>query len=106
MSQIMTKIYPVKSAIGDAPKREELEKLETSLHQWYFNLPEHLTYSDMSRRVAPLPHILLLHMEYQFAVLLLHRALYVHLSRISDHMLTTFNSLPNWNECVEICLKL
>ena len=77
MSQIMTKIYPVKSAEGDRPQHAELEALEMVLQQWYFNLPEHLKYCETSRRVTPLPHILLLHIEYQFAVLLLHRALYV-----------------------------
>ncbi|KAL4241803.1 Transcriptional Regulatory Element [Abortiporus biennis] len=73
MSQVMTKIYPVKP-VSDIPKRAELEKLESSLHQWYFNLPEHLTYSDTARNHVPLPHILSLHIEYQSAVLLLHRA--------------------------------
>lgn len=74
MAQIMTKIYPVQPS-SENPKRVELEHLEARLHHWLFELPEHLKYGDTSRRPIPLPHILALHIEYHFAVLLLHRAL-------------------------------
>lgn len=73
MSQIMTKIYPVQGS-DDTPKRLELEQLEAGLHHWLFELPDHLRYCETSRRLTPLPHVLALHIEYQFAVLLLHRA--------------------------------
>ncbi|TCD66495.1 hypothetical protein EIP91_001320 [Steccherinum ochraceum] len=73
MSQIMAKIYPVQPS-ADTPRRAELEQLESRLHHWLFELPDHLRYCETSRRLTPLPHILALHIEYQFAVLLLHRA--------------------------------
>ncbi|THH33158.1 hypothetical protein EUX98_g1067 [Antrodiella citrinella] len=80
MSEIMTKIYPVQPT-PNTPKRAELEHLETRLHHWLFELPDHLRYREAGGRVMPLPHILALHIEYQFAVLLLHRAF-----------------IPNWND--------
>ena len=74
MSQIMSKIYPVQPST-DSPKRAELERLEALLHHWLFELPDHLRYCETARRLTPPPHILALQIEYQFAVLLLHRAL-------------------------------
>lgn len=82
MCNIMTKIYPINASTDDS-RRGELEVLEARLHHWLFELPDHLRYCETSRRLTPLPHILALHIEYQFAVLLLHRALYV--SRITIH---------------------
>ncbi|CAL1694956.1 unnamed protein product [Somion occarium] len=74
ISQIMAEIYPVKQTGGENLRRSSLDKLETRLHQWLFQLPEHLAYCETSKRVTPLPHILALHIEYQSALLLLHRA--------------------------------
>ncbi|KAK7695174.1 hypothetical protein QCA50_002364 [Cerrena zonata] len=73
ISQIMAEIYPVRTP-KDTHRRSSLEKLEQSLHQWLFHLPEHLAYCETSKRVTPLPHVLALHIEYQSALLLLHRA--------------------------------
>ncbi|KAH8099263.1 fungal-specific transcription factor domain-containing protein [Cristinia sonorae] len=80
LAEIMSKIYPIKP-LTENPRRVELEKLEARLHHWLFELPDHLRYCETSRRLTPLPHILALHVEYQFAVLLLHRAF-----------------IPNWND--------
>lgn len=74
ISQIMAEIYPVQAPVV-SHRRAALEKLEQRLHQWLFHLPEHLAYCETSKRVTPLPHVLALHIEYQSALLLLHRAL-------------------------------
>lgn len=74
MSDIMLKIYPVKWC-NDAPKRTILETLETALQQWMINLPDPLRFHEGNIRPAPPPHVLVLHIEYYSALLLLNRAL-------------------------------
>lgn len=71
----MDQIYPVRSLRQEIPRRTLLQRLEERLHTWLFSLPDHLRYSATSSLVTPLPHILVLHIEYCAAVLLLHRAL-------------------------------
>ncbi|EMD41895.1 hypothetical protein CERSUDRAFT_120801 [Gelatoporia subvermispora B] len=73
MTEIMEKIYPVQVYTA-TPRRTLLEQLEAKLHKWLFDLPDHLRYSTTGQRSTPLPHVLVLHMEYCAAVLLLHRA--------------------------------
>ncbi|PCH33995.1 hypothetical protein WOLCODRAFT_87174 [Wolfiporia cocos MD-104 SS10] len=74
ITDIMDQIYPVQSHSG-TPRRTLLQQLEQRLHSWLINLPDQLRYSTTSSIVTPLPHVLLLHIEYCTAVLLLHRAL-------------------------------
>jgi hypothetical protein len=77
VGNILTHVYPVKSVSHTSPHAAPAA-LETRLHQWYTELPEYLRYdSSGSQRIIPPPHILLLHIRYWSAVLLLHRALYV-----------------------------
>ncbi|KAH7923243.1 hypothetical protein BV22DRAFT_1093249 [Leucogyrophana mollusca] len=70
---IVTTIYPVRPA-GRVSRRAILHNLETRLDQWYMNLPDDLRYDPASRRNAPSPPVLFIHMNYWSAVLLLHRA--------------------------------
>jgi hypothetical protein len=72
IGDIMKKIYPVR--MTTYTRRLELPKLETKLDQWYIDLPEPLRFDTTSKRAAPPPNILLLHVRYWSAVLLLHRA--------------------------------
>lgn len=77
MSEIMEKVYPVRSRTDISP-RKLVEELEGRLYQWRFDLPQHLSYDANTyhdRKNVPLPHILMLHVEYFASVLLLHRAL-------------------------------
>ena len=74
ITDIMDKIYPVQIS-SDAPRRVLFEKLENRLNKWQIDLPEPLRYTQSDRRNHVLPHVLLLHIEYHAAVLLLHRAL-------------------------------
>ena len=74
ITDIMDQIYPVKSTPDAPPRRQLLQRLEERLHKWQINLPDHLRYSA-GHAETPLPHILILHIEYYSAVLLLHRAL-------------------------------
>jgi hypothetical protein len=74
-SEIVKKIYPVKVTLR-TPRRSYLQEIETKLDKWYIDLPEALRYdSARTRLVLPPPHVLLLHVRYWSAVLLLHRAL-------------------------------
>lgn len=70
----MDKLYPVQPS-SETPRRVLFERLEARLNKWNIGLPEHLRYNTLDRYAKPLPHILMLHIEYQAAVLLLHRAL-------------------------------
>lgn len=74
VAEIVRKIYPVKNSMRE-PKRARLAELETALDQWYIDLPETLRFDSASKRATPPPHVLLLHVRYWSAVLLLHRAL-------------------------------
>ena len=72
-SEIMTRAYPVKGS-SDV-RRREFDDLESGLHNWLLNLPDELRFTDTGKRSLPAPHVLVLHIEYYSAVLLLHRAL-------------------------------
>ncbi|KAI0778344.1 fungal-specific transcription factor domain-containing protein [Trametes elegans] len=73
ITDIMDKIYPVQPS-SETPRRVLFEQLETRLNKWLIDLPEHLRFSANDKHAHTLPHILMLHIEYQAALLLLHRA--------------------------------
>jgi hypothetical protein len=73
-SDIIKQIYPV-VYVSRTPKRVRLAELEKRLDQWYIDLPEELRYESVGKRAVPPPHIMVLHVRYWSAVLLLHRAL-------------------------------
>jgi hypothetical protein len=56
-------------------RHDEYVRLETLLDSWFIGLPAHLRYDAAGKSAPPLPHILVLHMQYWCAVLLLHRSL-------------------------------
>jgi hypothetical protein len=74
ISDIVKQIYPVVYR-SRTPKRVKLAELEQRLDAWYIELPEELRYESTSKRPVPPPHIMVLHVRYWSAVLLLHRAL-------------------------------
>ncbi|KAF7311124.1 Zn(2)-C6 fungal-type domain-containing protein [Mycena chlorophos] len=71
LGAVITRIYPIRST-PLASRKAYLANLESRLDQWYLTLPDSLRYE--SRRLAPSPQVLLLHMRYWGTVLLLHRA--------------------------------
>ncbi|PPQ72267.1 hypothetical protein CVT24_004684 [Panaeolus cyanescens] len=71
---IISQIYPVRPTPG-VSRKSLLPGLESRLDQWYITLPEELRYEAPNKRYTPPPQILLLHLRYWGAVLLLHRAL-------------------------------
>ncbi|EKM48188.1 uncharacterized protein PHACADRAFT_214916 [Phanerochaete carnosa HHB-10118-sp] len=73
MSEIMSKIYPVKW-YTDSPRRQLLDQLESALHTWMIELPDELRYHENGNRAPSPPHVLVLHAEYYAALLLLYRA--------------------------------
>ena len=75
----MDKIYPVQ-ILSTTPRRVLFEDLESRLNKWLIELPEDLRYPSNDRNANVLPHVLILHIEYYAAVLLLHRALYVYVA--------------------------
>ena len=75
----MDKIYPVQ-ILSTTPRRVLFEDLESRLNKWLIELPEDLRYPSNDRNASVLPHVLILHIEYYAAVLLLHRALYVYVA--------------------------
>ncbi|KAI0068074.1 hypothetical protein BV25DRAFT_1875230 [Artomyces pyxidatus] len=82
---IMDRIYPVRP-ISHAAKRAALVELEARLDQWFAELPEGLAYDVASKRnIVPPPHILILHIAYWNAVLLLHRAFIPKWRPVSTH---------------------
>jgi len=73
-AEIVKKIYPVRNVSG-VPRRQHLASIEMRLDKWYIDLPEVFRYeSTRGRHAVPPPHVLLLHVRYWSAVLLLHRA--------------------------------
>ncbi|KZT75005.1 hypothetical protein DAEQUDRAFT_720214 [Daedalea quercina L-15889] len=86
ITDIMDQIYPVKSIPEAPPRRQLLQRLEERLHKWQINLPDDLRYSAVGNAETPLPHILIVHIEYYAAVLLLHRAFIPHANgRMNDN---------------------
>lgn len=73
----MDKIYPVQVS-SITSRVVYFEELEARLNRWLIDLPHHLRYSPNDKYTTVLPHILMLHIEYNAAVLLLHRALCVY----------------------------
>jgi hypothetical protein len=76
MGQILEGLYSIKQAV---PSRHgEAARLEEALDKWLLVLPDHLKLDINSIKNGappPAPHILVLHMQYWNAVLLLHRPL-------------------------------
>lgn len=73
IGSIVTDAYPVRRTTR-VNRKTIHSNLETSLDQWYIDLPEELRVDTKSNRSSPPPHILTLHIRYWGAVLLLHRA--------------------------------
>ncbi|TBU34755.1 fungal-specific transcription factor domain-containing protein [Dichomitus squalens] len=73
ITDIMDKIYPVQVS-SNTPRRVLFEELESRLNKWLIELPDDLRYPSNDRHATVLPHVLMLHIEYYTAVLLLHRA--------------------------------
>lgn len=70
---IVQAIYAVRPV---SSRHTESVFLEALLDKWYYDLPEHLRYEPgSSKDPLPLPHVLVLHMQYWCVVLLLHRPL-------------------------------
>ncbi|GBE81567.1 Nitrogen assimilation transcription factor nit-4 [Sparassis crispa] len=72
VGEIVGKIYPVTHVLP-VPRRILMEQLYSRLLQWSINLPEALRYSPASKQPCPPPHVLVLHVQYWAAILLLHR---------------------------------
>ncbi|TFY53230.1 hypothetical protein EVG20_g10211 [Dentipellis fragilis] len=70
---IVERIYPIRPITGHN-KRAALVELEGRLDKWLLELPESLSFDASSKRTTPPPNILVMHMTYWNAVLLLHRA--------------------------------
>lgn len=73
VGSIISEVYPVQSP-NRGSKQAIVADLESRLDQWYITLPEQLQYQAVNKRQIPPPQILLLHIRYWGAVLLLHRA--------------------------------
>lgn len=74
LGAIVTHIYPVR-VTSNKPKQALLADLESRLDQWYITLPDELQYDGANKRYMPPPQLIILHLRYWGAVLLLHRAL-------------------------------
>ncbi|KAI0801106.1 fungal-specific transcription factor domain-containing protein [Fomes fomentarius] len=73
ITDVMDKIYPVQIST-ETPRRVLFEQLERRLSKWMIDLPDHLRYHPNDKHATLLPHVLMLHIEYHAAELLLHRA--------------------------------
>ncbi|KAL1740837.1 fungal-specific transcription factor domain-containing protein [Schizophyllum fasciatum] len=85
VGSIVTDIYPVRDP-PSATKRACLEELENALHRWYLDIPDNLQFDLASAtRPIPPPHVLILHVRYWGAVLLLHRAFIPNWKEVAEH---------------------
>ncbi|KAI5898203.1 uncharacterized protein SCHCODRAFT_02611397 [Schizophyllum commune H4-8] len=85
VGSIVTDIYPVREP-PSATKRACLEELENALHRWYLDMPDNLQFDlASSTRPIPPPHVLILHVRYWGAVLLLHRAFIPNWKEVTEH---------------------
>ena len=76
IGQILEALYSVRQAVPS--RHAEAARLEEVLDKWLLELPDHLKLDINSIKNGappPAPHILVLHMQYWNAVLLLHRPL-------------------------------
>lgn len=71
----MAKLYPVKLFDDMNSRKVWRDELENALRQWLINLPDELQYKEGVGKVSVPPHVIILHIEYHAAVLLLHRSL-------------------------------
>ncbi|KAI0094285.1 fungal-specific transcription factor domain-containing protein [Irpex rosettiformis] len=101
--EIMVKLYPVRLFDDGVNQQAWRDELENALQQWLIDLPKELHYREGVNKVLVPPHVIMTHIEYHAAVLLLHRAF-----------------LPNWkdnqkahtekdfdaahNRCLDICV--
>ncbi|KAL1671763.1 fungal-specific transcription factor domain-containing protein [Schizophyllum commune] len=75
VGRILTDIYPARG-LPTATKHARLVDIKNALCQWYLDLPDNLQLDlASSTRPTPPPHVLILHVHYWGAVLLLHREL-------------------------------
>lgn len=85
VGNIVTEIYPVREPCS-SNKRVHLEELENALHRWYLDIPDNLQFDLASTtRPIPPPHVLILHVRYWGAILLLHRAFIPNWKEVTDH---------------------
>ncbi|EPQ54381.1 hypothetical protein GLOTRDRAFT_94337 [Gloeophyllum trabeum ATCC 11539] len=76
MGQIINTMYPVKRTHLDAQAPSQAwQAMSAWLHQWYGSLPKEMQYLSVAQLADAPPHIMLLHVEYWYATLLLHRSL-------------------------------
>jgi hypothetical protein len=75
ITEIMAVLYPVKLVDDGIHRRSWRTEFENRLHHWMIDLPDELLYHEAPDKPAVAPHVIILHIEYHAAVLLLHRAL-------------------------------
>ncbi|KAI1788821.1 fungal-specific transcription factor domain-containing protein [Ganoderma leucocontextum] len=101
ITDIMDKIYPVQVSTSTS-RRVLLEELESRLNKWLNELPRDLRYSPNDKHTTVLPHILVLHIEYNAAVLLLHRAFLPAYDETVSHP-TVLQSDPIALKAFDVC---
>lgn len=74
IGRILRKIYAIQSK-PSRKRQQYFEDLGASLERWYVGLADHLRHDGTSGGLVPPPHILLMHIQYWWAVILLHRKL-------------------------------
>ncbi|TDL20640.1 hypothetical protein BD410DRAFT_362130 [Rickenella mellea] len=89
LSMIVQAVYAVRPAVS---RHAEALHLERRLDKWYMELPEHLRYEQGSKGPVPPQNVLVLHMQYWCAVLLLHRPFIRHYISARDRNITGFDS--------------
>ncbi|KAI0943292.1 hypothetical protein AcW1_002495 [Taiwanofungus camphoratus] len=107
LSFIMQGLYAIQP---QACRQTDFSRLEKDLSKWYLELPEHLRFDPAApKNLAPLPHILTLHMQYWCTVILLHRPFIRHLSDAANRSPSTASKDPevravsrkNYDMCVQ-----
>jgi hypothetical protein len=78
LALIVDTIYACRSGVSFVARHVDSFKMAGLLADWYRKIPEHLRYDLDVDKVAPLPHVLTLHMMYWCIVLLVHRPLSVY----------------------------
>ncbi|KZT23091.1 hypothetical protein NEOLEDRAFT_1136960 [Neolentinus lepideus HHB14362 ss-1] len=85
MGDIVRDMYPVKRRASIATGT--FQGLDTRLRQWYNGLPPSFRYETPAALTAAPPHIMSLHVEYWYTMLLLHRSFLpaVRRSEVASH---------------------
>ncbi|TFK47868.1 hypothetical protein OE88DRAFT_1728269, partial [Heliocybe sulcata] len=107
VADIISVMYPIKVKSPLLP--ETWNVMVNTLHQWYSSLPLGLQYSSSAALSNAPPHVVTLHVNYWYAMLMVHRALLPKMERSTTSVraqLLTRDSMQNFEACHAAAIRL